>query len=59
MLPPPKVNCVRLESGLDVKDVATLMGHSSTRTTQDVYQHVSEERKRAGAERIAQELRSQ
>ena len=45
-----------LEAGLDVKDVATLMGHSSTRTTQDVYQHVSGERKREAAKRIAQAL---
>ena len=47
-----------LEAGLDVKDVATLMGHSSTRTTQDVYQHVSEERKREAADRIAAKLGS-
>jgi integrase len=48
-----------LEAGLDVKDVATLMGHSSTRTTQDIYQHVSEERKRDSTARIAARLRVQ
>jgi integrase/recombinase XerD len=47
-----------LEAGLDVKDVAELMGHSSTRTTQDVYQHVSDERKHEAAERIAAKLGS-
>jgi integrase len=36
--------------------VAELMGHSSTRTTMDVYQHVSDERKRETAERIASRL---
>jgi integrase len=45
-----------LEAGLDAKDVATLMGHSSTRTTQDIYQHVSDQRKREAAERIAERL---
>lgn len=45
-----------LEAGLDVKDVAELMGHSSTRTTQDVDQHVSGARKRAPAEEIAKRL---
>ncbi|HXK22524.1 MAG TPA: tyrosine-type recombinase/integrase [Myxococcota bacterium] len=46
----------RLEAGIDVKDVAILMRHSSTRVTQDIYQHVSEERKRESAERIAEAL---
>jgi len=45
-----------LEAGLDVKDVAVLMGHSSTRTTQDVYQHVRPERRREAAERIVARL---
>lgn len=45
-----------LEAGLDVKDVAALLGHSSVRTTQDVYQHVSEQRKRDAAQRIAEKL---
>ncbi len=35
-----------------------LVGHSSTRTTLDVYQHVSDERKRDAAEQIAQALGS-
>jgi integrase len=42
-----------LDAGLDAKDVSELMGHSSTRTTQDVYQHVSAERRRASAHRGA------
>jgi integrase len=45
-----------LEAGTDVRTVADLMGHSSTRITQDVYQHVSEERKRAAAAQIAAAL---
>ena len=45
-----------LEAGLDAKDVSELMGHSSTRTTQDIYQHVRPERKRRAAERIAGKL---
>ncbi len=45
-----------LEAGLDAKDVSELMGHSSTRTTQDVYQHVRPERRREAAERIAERL---
>lgn len=45
-----------LEAGLDVKDVATLMGHSSTRTTQDVYQHVDDSRKSDAARKIAAHL---
>lgn len=45
-----------LEAGLDVKDVATLMGHSSTQTTQDIYQHVSEQRKRVASEKIGASL---
>src|SRR5215510_12013710 len=40
-------------AGADVRTVADLMGHSTTRTTQDTYQHPSDERKRAVAERVA------
>jgi integrase len=36
--------------------MADLMGHSSTRTTHDVYQHVSDARKREAAERIGASL---
>jgi len=32
------------------------MGHSSTRTTMDVYQHVSDAQKREAAERIGRQL---
>lgn len=45
-----------LEAGADVRTVADLMGHSSTRTTLDVYSHVSDDRKRETAERIAAKL---
>jgi len=45
-----------LEGGLDAKDVSELMGHSSTRTTQDVYQHVSPERRGSSAAVIADRL---
>ena len=45
-----------LEAGADVRTVADLMGHSSTRTTQDVYQQVSSERKREAADAIAARL---
>ena len=45
-----------LEAGLDAKDVSELMGHASTRITQDVYQHVSSERRRESAGRIAERL---
>ncbi len=45
-----------LEAGLSPREVADLMGHSSTRTTQDVYQHVSDQRKRAAASEIAKRL---
>jgi len=45
-----------LEAGAGTRTVAYLMGHSSTRTTLDVYQHVSDERKRAAADVIAARL---
>lgn len=45
-----------LEAGADTRTVADLMGHSSTRTTLDVYQHVSDERKRAASDVIAARL---
>ncbi len=45
-----------LEAGADTRTVADLMGHSSTRTTLDVYQHISDERKRGAVERIAELL---
>jgi integrase len=45
-----------LESGADVRTTADLMGHASTRITMDVYQHVSDERKREAAERIGTKL---
>jgi integrase len=45
-----------LEAGLDAKDVSELMGHSSTRTTQDTYQHVNLGRRRSAASLIAAQL---
>lgn len=45
-----------LEAGLDVRTVADIMGHSSTRTTLDVYQHTRDERRREGAQAIALSL---
>src|SRR5262249_25946465 len=45
-----------LEAGMDTKTVSALMGHSSTRITEDVYQHVSDGLKREAAERIAERL---
>jgi integrase len=41
-----------------VRTVADLMGHSTTRTTQDTYQHPSDERKRAVAEQVAAVIRA-
>jgi integrase len=45
-----------LESGADVKTTADLMGHATTRMTMDVYQHVSDERKRKATDRIGERL---
>jgi integrase len=45
-----------LESGADVRTTADLMGHASTRMTMEVYQHVSDERKREAADRIGERL---
>ncbi len=38
---------------MDVKVVAGRLGHSSTRITQDVYQHRVEQLDRAAAEKVA------
>jgi integrase len=45
-----------LESGADVRTTADLMGHATTKMTMEVYQHVSDERKREAAERIGSRL---
>lgn len=45
-----------LESGADVRTTADLMGHASTKMTMEVYQHVSDERKREASERIGSRL---
>jgi len=45
-----------LESGADVRTTADLMGHANTRMTMEVYQHVSDARKRDAAERIGEKL---
>jgi integrase len=45
-----------LESGTDVRTTADLMGHANTRMTMEVYQHVSDARKREAAERIGSTL---
>lgn len=44
------------EAGADVRTVADLMGHASTRMTMEVYQHVADERKREAAQRIGSRL---
>ena len=38
---------------MDVKVVAGRLGHSSTRITQDVYQHCAEQLDRAATEEVA------
>ena len=45
-----------LEAGADVRTTADLMGHANTRMTMEVYQHVSDARKREAAERIGSRL---
>lgn len=45
-----------LEAGVDVKTVSTLMGHASTAMVQNVYQHVSDDRRREAATRIGDSL---
>jgi len=45
-----------LEAGADVRTTADLMGHSNTRMTMEVYQHVSDARKREAAEQIGRRL---
>lgn len=45
-----------LEAGADVKTTSELMGHASTRMVMEVYQHVSDDRKREAADRIGARL---
>lgn len=59
-LPPIRLHDTRhwhatamLRAGVDVKVVAGRLGHSSTRITQDVYQHRVEQLDRAAAEKVA------
>ena len=59
-LPPLRLHDTRhwhatamLRAGVDVKVVAGRLGHSSTRITQDVYQHRVEQLDRAAAEKVA------
>ncbi len=42
-----------LEAGIPVKVISQRLGHSSTRITQDVYQHVLREQQEAAAAQIA------
>lgn len=42
-----------LEAGIPVKIISQRLGHSSTRITQDVYQHVLKEQQESAAEQIA------
>jgi len=42
-----------LEAGIPVKAISQCLGHSSTRITQDVYQHVLREQQEAAAAQIA------
>lgn len=41
-----------LEAGVDVKVVADTLGHSTTTTTRDIYQHVTERLQRTAAETL-------
>ena len=43
----------RLLAGVDVKVVASRLGHSSTLVTQNIYQHRVEQFDRAAAEKVA------
>jgi integrase len=45
-----------LEAGVDVKTVSDLMGHNSTHMVQNVYQHVSDDRRREAGVRIGEAL---
>jgi integrase len=44
---------IALESGIDIKLVSDMLGHSSTRITYDVYQHVSRQLHDDAAARVA------
>lgn len=62
-LPPLRLHDTRhwhatamLRAGVDVKVVAGRLGHSSTRITQDVYQHRVEQLDRAAAEKVAGQI---
>jgi len=45
---------VLLESGTNIKDVSTRLGHSSSRVTMDLYVEPSSERDAAAAETLSE-----
>lgn len=62
-LPPIRLHDIRhwhatamLRAQVDVKVIAERLGHSSTRITQDIYQHQVEELDRAAAEKVASQI---
>ena len=40
------------EAGIDLKDAQDLMGHSDIKTTQDIYTHIRDKRKKETAEKL-------
>lgn len=62
-LPPIRLHDIRhwhatamLRAKVDVKVIADRLGHSSTRITQDIYQHPVKELDRAAAEKVAGQI---
>lgn len=48
-----------LDNGEDLKTVSEIVGHSTTKTTQDVYRHISESHKRKSVKRIGRIMRGE
>ena len=49
---PPLGELVALEAGIDIKIVSEQLGHSTTRITQDLYQHVRHQVHADSAEKV-------